>query len=165
MNAVGPEYTIGPIERDELPLVMRSWLGSARANPEALRMPKAAFYPWQRATIDQLLGRGALVLVARDVESPVFCYGWLCAERLDAAVCVHFGFTKRDWRRFGIARALLDEAILRLGDGAEELVYSHGAEVRRSGETQQRWLTRRLEESGFERVSVADVLREPRRAA
>lgn len=155
----GIEYSVGTVERDELPLVVETWLRSGRANPDALRMPKAAYYAWQRGNIDALLTRGATVLVARDVESPVYAYGWLCAERVADAVCVHFAYCKRDWRQRGVARALLDEAVERLGSGASELQYSHGAEVRRGGKTDQRWLTRRLDEAGFARVSVADVLR------
>lgn len=148
-----------------MPLVMQSWARGARANPEALRMPKDAFYGWHRAQLDALLARGATVLVARDTESPVYVYAWLCAERVGDAVCVHFAYTKSDWRERGIGRALLDAAVERLGEGASELWYSHGAETRRSGRVEQRWLSRRLGEAGFTRVTLADVLHAGREAA
>src|SRR5688572_6123145 len=176
----GPEtsYEIGDATEGELPFVFRSWVRSHRTAPGSLRMPAGAYYPWQRDVIDRLLERepSPLVLVARDVESPIFLYGFLVAERVGGALVAHYAYTKRAWRGQGLARALLAEAIRRVGEGASGLLYSHDADRvvelsaderaktgRRSGVDTR--LTRALEAMGMRRVGVEELLRGGKEAA
>jgi len=174
----GPEisYRIDAMHDGERPFVLKSWARSARLAPKSLRMPREAHYLYQRDLIDRILGRGALVLVARDVDQPVYLYAFLVAERVECALVVHFAFTRRDWRGQGLARALLGEAIERLGSGASELHYTHSADrvVDASAEERARTgqrskvdtgLTRWLERTGFAKVDVEELLRGDREAA
>jgi GNAT superfamily N-acetyltransferase len=164
------EYTTDKATEAELPFVFRSWCRSYRTAPGSMRMPAHAFYLWQRDVIDRILARKPLVLVARDVAHDVFLYGFLVAERVGTGLVVHFCYCKRDWRGQGIARALLAEAIERIGAGASELLYSHDADrtVELSAEERAKTgrrtgvdsrLTRALEAIGMERVAVEELLR------
>lgn len=174
----GPEtsYQVGEATSGELPFVFKSWCRSHRVAPTSLRMPSRAYYDWERGVIDRILARGALVLVARDVERPVYLYAFLVAERIGCAVVAHYAYTRSDWRGQGLARALLGEAIERIGGGADELLYSHDADrsVELSAEERAKTgrrtsvdtrLTRKLEALGMRRVGIEELLREPREAA
>jgi GNAT superfamily N-acetyltransferase len=154
----GAQYRIDEAAEADEAFVCRTWRRSYRACPESLKMPKRAYELLQDEVMTELLERGALVLVARDVEQPVFVYGFLVAERIGDAVALHWAYTKLDWRRQGIARALLDEAVERLGDGASELWCSHGTDMIREGRTDT-WVTKKLRDLGFTRVGIETVLR------
>ncbi len=47
------------------------------------------------------------VTVACDPDDPDQAYGWLCHELVDGELTVHFAFTKHQFRRLGVADALL----------------------------------------------------------
>jgi GNAT superfamily N-acetyltransferase len=174
----GPEtsYRIGEATSGEMPYVWRTWVRDYRYAASMGRMPYRAYCDWQRDMIDRLTDSGAVILVARDVERPVYLYGFLCAQRVGDAVVAHYANVRRDWQGQGIARSLLGEAIERIGDGAEELLYTAdadrtvelGAEERaktgrRTGVDTR--LTRKLEALGMQRVAIEELLREPREAA
>jgi GNAT superfamily N-acetyltransferase len=154
----GAQYVIDEATEADEAFVCRTWRRSYRACPEALKMPKRAYECWQDDIMGELMERGALVLVARDVETPVYSYGFLVAERIQGAVCLHWAYVKADWRERGMARALLDDAVERLGDGASELWVSHGTDIRRQGRTDT-WVTKKLRDLGFTRVGIETVLR------
>lgn len=152
----GLKYDIGEAAGEsELNFAGHSWTRCYRAERDSMRIPQRAFFLWQGDTIDRLLEGGAKVYVARDVERPAFLYGWICAERRDAALVVHYAFTKRAFRERGIGNALLQHAVTELGEGAEELWQSHGSDAHDA----------RLREMGFIRVPVEELLHEPRRVA
>jgi GNAT superfamily N-acetyltransferase len=156
-----------------MPYVWRTWVRDYRYAASMGRMPYRAYCDWQRGMIDRLVARGALLLVARDVEQPVYVYGFLCAQRVGDAVVAHYAHVRRDWWGQGLARALLGEAIERIGDGASELLWSHDADrtVELSAEERAKTgrrtgvdtrLTRKLEAWGMRRVAIEELLREPR---
>lgn len=138
-----------------MPLCYQSWSRTFRAEPASQRMPDRAFYMWHRDVVDRLLASGAQVFVARDVERPVFLFGWLCAQRVSDALAVHFGYVKRPWRERGIGTALLVAAMERLGEGATELLQSHGS----------RQYDHRLAAMGFRKLPVERLLHSATRAA
>lgn len=149
----GPDYVIGVSLPSERNLVLQSWCRAFRSERVNLGMPQSAFYPWQRTNMDRILARDPLLLVARDVEKPEYVYGWLCAERIGDAFVAHFAYVKRDWREQGIARALLVEALERLG--GTKLQYSH----------ESTGLRAKLDSMGFEKQPIEVLLRRPREAA
>jgi len=133
--------------------MLQSWCRSFRSERVNLRMPSTAFFSWARSIMDRIFARDPLVLVARDDEDPIFVYGWICAERIDDAFVGHYLYCKRPFREQGIARALLIEALGRLG--GSRLVYSHECSGMRD----------KLAAMGFEKQPVAVLLRRPREAA
>lgn len=138
-----------------MPLTFQSWSRSYRAEPSSQRMGERAFYVAHRDVIDRLLASGAKVFVARDTDNPVFLYGWLCAQRHEDSLVVHYAYTKRPWRERGIAHALLAAAVERLGDGATDLRQTHGS----------REYDHRLAAIGFRKLPVERLLHSQGRAA
>lgn len=102
-----------------------SWTRSFQEALQNESMPNDAYYPWARKNIDNILDRGATVLVARDSESPSLLYGYIACQRLSNAFLTHWLYTKGAYRRLGIANELLAHALKELGQGAERLVYTH----------------------------------------
>jgi len=138
-----------------------------------MRMPVDAWYLYHRdGVIPRILERGT-VFVARDSQQPIWMHGFLVAERIDDALCVHWAYIKRDSRGYGVARDLLDTAVEVLGAGAERLVYSHDVRVLVEGydSTGRRKLLpsmgieRKLQAMGFQRVAVEKLVREVREVA
>jgi GNAT superfamily N-acetyltransferase len=138
-----------------MPLAYQSWSRTFRAEPSSQRMPDRAFYMWHRDIVDRLLASGAQVFVARDVERPVFLFGWLCAQRVGDGLVIHYAYCKRPWRERGIGHALLAAAVERLGEGATELLQSHGS----------RQYDGKLAAMGFRKVAVEKLLRAGKEAA
>lgn len=149
------KYLIDLAKPDEMPLCYQSWSRTFRAEPASQRMPDRAFYLWHRDLVDRLLASGAQVFVARDVERPVFLFGWLCAQRVGQSLVPHYAYVKRPWRERGIGTALLVAAMERLGEGATELLQSHGS----------RQYDHRLAAMGFRKVAVEKLLRAGKVAA
>lgn len=133
---------------------------------EGMRCPRERWYASQHDIASEILGRGALVLVARDSEEPAFLHGFIVAERVGAGLVVHWVSVKRDSRGYGVARALLDEAVEQLASGAERLLYSHDARFLVEGyEGDGRrklmpalWLERKLRGMGFRRCAVETLV-------
>lgn len=153
-----------------MPYIWRTWVRDYRYAASMGRMPYRAYCDWQRDVIDRITDRAALVLVARDAEQPVYLYGFLCAERAGDAVVAHYAHVRKDWCGRGIATALLEQAIERLGAGASELLYTHDADraVKYTAEERERYgrptgvdrgLTAKLQQIGMRRVPIEELLR------
>jgi GNAT superfamily N-acetyltransferase len=148
--------------------VIRSWIRAARMTSEGMRMSRERWFSSQHDIISDILDRGATVLVARDEEEPAFLHGFLVAERIGGDVVVHWVFVKSDSRKYGVAQALFDEAMVRLSDGATRLVHSHDPRVLIEGyDAQGRrklmpalWLERKLRAMGSVRVPVETLVRQ-----
>jgi GNAT superfamily N-acetyltransferase len=129
-------------------------------------MPAGAYYPYQRGVIQQLLDRGAEVVVARDADAPEMVYGWLCCERSGREFTLHYVYVKLPFRELGLGHAMLDEALELYGDGAEELVYTHDPARGRTAEgrvnTERRKQAERL---GFSWRPIDEHLRSGKEAA
>lgn len=114
---------LGPMADNERNLVVATWAHSHRL--EHTRMPKSAYFAWQRERIDRVLERPVLALVARDAECNGLAYGYVVAERLGPVVALHWVHCKEGYRRQGVGNALLAEALVRIGADAREVVYTH----------------------------------------
>lgn len=96
-----------PIEPGDVALVLDSWIKSWKVSPFAGTVGNHLIHEVTRVTIEQLLERGARVLVACDSDRPAKIRGWLCYEVLDDGLCIHYAWSRQS--RKGIARALLAE--------------------------------------------------------
>lgn len=127
--------TIGPADVADLNFVLSSWKKSFREAPKLAQLPAHVYYERANSEVAEILTR-AEVLVARDSERPDFLYGFIAYEALDGAgerpdaLCVQFVYTKRDWRRLGVASKLLSAAVthaeaLGVDLDSARLVYTH----------------------------------------
>lgn len=79
---------------EDIDFIFDSWLQSWRKNRYAGTIPNNMYYEVQRCLIEDLLARGAMVVVAcspRDIDD---IYGWACAECKDNRTVLHYLHTK-----------------------------------------------------------------------
>jgi GNAT superfamily N-acetyltransferase len=109
--------------------VHSAWKKSHRQAPKQAQLPSNVYYGRANPEIDDLIEHSN-VLVLRDAEKPDFLYGFIVYELGNDAICVHFTYIKRDWRRYGLAKKLL-VAVVRAADRAgldvdsSNLLYTH----------------------------------------
>lgn len=129
-----PHYIVRPLQPDELPLVLSSWLRTLRQDQKrhgddmgpcrCLRCrvsvtPPEAFYEAERARAYHLLSnRQTYAAVLPDVQDEVL--GWACTE----PGVLHYVYVKAWSRDAGVARSLLQAAGLVQVDEAGR---AHGA--------------------------------------
>jgi len=108
--ADAPNIHIRPAGDGDLGLIVSTWVGSHRMSARWLsRDDHDRLY---RYAVKRAL-ESCTVLVACHPEHRDHVYGWVCVDRDNPinAPLLHYAFVKSKFRRLGIARRLLGEAI------------------------------------------------------
>lgn len=107
----------------DLPLILNSWLKRYRSAIHPRLVTDRVYYESQHAVIRKIFDNPALkVVVACDPEDTNHVYGYAVAEDLAPGwVMIHWVYTKGAFRKFGVAKHLLQTVI---GD-ATRVQYSH----------------------------------------
>lgn len=79
---------------EDLAMVFDSWMKDWRTSKYAGVIPNHLYYATQRATIEDLLGRGAAVHVAYPSGHPDVILGWACAEQKEGKTVLHYLYVK-----------------------------------------------------------------------
>jgi ribosomal protein S18 acetylase RimI-like enzyme len=88
--------------------VRESWLMAFRKSPWAGIIPNNAYETVMSDAVNQLLHRGAKLLMIRNPANPELVIGWTCFElTARGEVVIHFIFVKPTYRRNGAASAML----------------------------------------------------------
>lgn len=90
----------------DVPFITSSWLRSFRDAPFVRGVPNNIFYYQHHKVLEHLIPR-SIVVVACSEDDPDLIVGWVCAELVDTALVVHYVYVKHDYRRMGVAKALL----------------------------------------------------------
>lgn len=99
-----------PVKPEDMSLVMDSWLKSFRGSPWAGVVTNHTYYDIYRVTIEQLLARGAKLLIAHVPGKPDMIMGYLCYEELkNDETAVHYLYVKDPYRRRQIAARLIKQ--------------------------------------------------------
>ena len=101
----GNDYVIRKAVAHDVPLILDSWLNSWRQSKYAGVIRNNDYYETQRSVIEDLIARGATLIVA-DAGRTLF--GWACSELKDGLTVVHFVWVKDIYLRKGVEEALLD---------------------------------------------------------
>lgn len=116
-----------PRERN---LVRSSWLRSYAASAFARIAGKRAYFSGQHDLVDDLLDR-TRVAVACSPRDPTTIIGWACVEPPNV---VHYVWVQEDFRRNGVARALL-----RSEGMAERIEYTHRTDLLKTFQLPEGW--------------------------
>jgi len=100
-------------------LIYSSWLKSYAAQNKD--QPKLTIYEMHREIVSRLL-ESSITLVACMENDPDQVLAWLCAQRIPKFLIVHYCYTKAPFRKFGLARTLLNAFDYQKG---EPIVISH----------------------------------------
>lgn len=127
-------YVIRPADFDipgEKNMIRKSWLRSGSSSAMARVAGEKAYYSGQHDLIDQLLDR-CETRVACSETSKETILGWTCAEcvlgieEVTGVRVLHYAFVVEDFRRHGIAKALLESFA---GPVPERVQYTHRTDV------------------------------------
>lgn len=97
---------------DDMAFVLDSWLKSFRTSPWAGVIPNNLYHEVTQAAVNDLIVRGARIIVAGVRGKPDRILGWVCVEALkgDAAVC-HYLYVKDPYRRRGLGTHVLETGL------------------------------------------------------
>lgn len=90
---------------DEVPFVFDSWLNDWRTSKYAGVIPNHLYYDTTRTAIEDLIARGAVVLVA-EYKGEVLA--WVCGEQKGERAVLHYQYTKDAFRRHGLEEKLIN---------------------------------------------------------
>lgn len=123
LPAPGSDFAVRPARRSDAAFVASSWLRSYRDAPAVVAVPSRTYFYWQHRVVEALLARSA-VLVACSPDDPDTIVGWACAEAMEGALVLHYVYVKHDFRRYGVARALV-RALQEAEPGSGQLFATH----------------------------------------
>lgn len=97
---------VRPFTQDDVPFIFNSWLKSFRTSPFAGVIPNHLYYEVYRTTIEDLIARGAEVLVACDSAKETRILGYICFE----PNCLHYLYVKDPYLKLGVSDLLITES-------------------------------------------------------
>lgn len=111
------QWAIRKAEQVDYAFITDSWMKSTRDEPWSGVIPNNMAMAVLVETIRQLVTRGAVIHVACNPERENQVIGWLCSEPgRNGERVVHHMYTKRTFRRMGVAKQLLAHVGLRPDD-------------------------------------------------
>lgn len=137
------------VREDDKAFVLDTWARAFRVAPGSRPLPTSAFHPWHRKRMTEILEReSTIVLVAREKDAELFIHGYGVFERFDDAFVAHWVYTKSTSKREKVASLVLKTALERVGDGSNELLYTH-----------RTYFAPKAESMGFQFVELEDLKR------
>lgn len=103
---LGERCIVRPWREGESGFVYDSWLNSWRTSRYAGVIRNCDYYDTTRNVIDELIGRGATLLLA-ELDGELL--GFVCAESKDGKVVHHYTYVKDPFLRKGVEERLLRE--------------------------------------------------------
>jgi GNAT superfamily N-acetyltransferase len=95
--------------------IFSSWIKSYRDSIKELGILRPIrpdiYYSGQHIKIEEIIKRGATILIASEEEDPTQIYGWVCFEGMPPDAILHFVYVKANFRRMGLGSTLINEAI------------------------------------------------------
>lgn len=106
-------FRLRPAKPEDVNFIVHSFLKRYRDAIHIRLVTDKVYYEKQHAVIAKILQTpGCDVRVACDPEDENHIYGWVLAEHLtDDWILLHFCYVKGAFRRFGVAKALLNDVI------------------------------------------------------
>lgn len=101
--------------------LLSNWAKSYRGSPYSGPIPNNRYHETMKELVDQLLERGAYVVLAVSQDNDDQFLGFVCWEQAAAAAVVHYVFVKDEFREIhGLGRILLSVATK-----GQPFVYTH----------------------------------------
>lgn len=123
--------------KTDIPFITSSWLRSYRDGYLVRAIPNTVYYYQHHKILEHLLPR-SIVLVACNEQDPDQILGWICAEVIDTALVVHYVYTKQPFRKFGIAKRLVD--LLQETEQPPAVMVTHNTQMARPIIKAKKWI-------------------------
>ncbi len=108
--------------KKDIAFITSSWLKSYRDSEAVRGVPNGTFYRLHHKVLETIIPR-SIVAVAVAQDDPDQIIGWVCAERNDSYLTIHYVYVKYMFRRHGVAKKLIQ--LLKDSEGVEALVCTH----------------------------------------
>jgi hypothetical protein len=92
---------------EDINFIFSSWLKSFKTSNLSYNVVNTIYYTEQHKTIEKIL-KSSTVLVACNSDDPTQVYAWACGERIDGIFCLHYVYTKHNFRSMGFGKLLLN---------------------------------------------------------
>lgn len=102
-----PDLELSTPTADEIPFIYDSWIKNWRTSRFAGCIPNNKFHGYTRDAINELVLRGAHLMVARRLGRVL---GWVCYEAREGRLVVHSAYVKSAYRGYPILPRLIEEA-------------------------------------------------------
>ena len=110
----GRDIIIRPAIASDTPFIMKEWLRTYTASEFAKRIDRDTFFRFHHLYAEGLLKRGAVVAAFPDDRDT------LCGFLVGAGEVLNYICVKGQFRRWGIAEAMLDDVF-----GKKQILYTH----------------------------------------
>lgn len=104
--------TYDPTNPGEYEFIVSTWMRSFWESQRVSNIPHGEYVRYQRRLIDRIIGTGfgdcATPRVACDPADPTVIWGWACGAKDGPDLVLHYAYVKKDFRRQGIFKALVD---------------------------------------------------------
>ena len=91
---------------EDLSFIFSSWLKSFRSGLICKHVDNTIYFSEHHKVIERLLKRSTTVM-ACDPNDPATIYGYLCFDRVEGILVVHYAYVKQTFRGMGVLRQLL----------------------------------------------------------
>lgn len=112
VTALPPDLALSPMEDADWRFVSDAWQRSYRDSPAAGVVPNHLWAGVMLELLEGLRDRGMEVLVLHSSARRDVLVGFVATERVHSGTALHYLYVKRDFRRRGLAAALLTRAAL-----------------------------------------------------
>lgn len=86
--------------------ILSTWLKSFRKTRDNKRMINDVYYPNQTETIERTLDKAQTLTISNPQDNS-HIYGYIVFESTPKALILHYAYTKRTYRRFGLFKNAL----------------------------------------------------------
>ncbi len=102
-------YQVRSVKASDLNLVFDSWMKDWRESKHAGTIPNHLYFNVQRTLIEDLIARGAKILIAHPPDRDDVILGWACGEEKGGQTVLHYCYVKDPFLGFGIQARLISD--------------------------------------------------------
>lgn len=115
------QIRLRPATESDVPFIFNSWLRCNRHSTNTRGCENPVYFAQHHKLIEGLCKK-AEIFIACNEQDVSQIYGYICYERVEGLLVVHWIYTKESFRKLGIAKMMADKA----GFKADEAVlYTH----------------------------------------
>ena len=119
---------IRPALEADVPFIFSTWLRSYRDSNFANNISTTVYYAEHHKVVEKLLKSSEVFIACADDDISEL-YGYICAQKVDGILVVHYAYVKHSFRHLGIGAQLL--AVLEY-DPTKASIYTHMTKTARS---------------------------------
>lgn len=91
----------------DIPFLTNSWLESFREGHMVSCIPNRVYYAHHHSVIEQVMSKATVLVVCPETD-PDIILAWMCFEKTDVGLVIHYAYTKRSFRRQGFCKRIYD---------------------------------------------------------